>query len=749
MLFTHTELKVFAFSLALFFPSGAFAQTSILLEEVIVTAQKRTQDVQDVPMSIAAFGAETLRTAGISKSRDIAKVTPNLQWKGDSDVLGNTIHLRGVGTPSFGPESVSAVGIYVDEIAYSNTNLAGFFLYDLDRVEVLRGPQGTLYGRNTTGGAINYHSKKPVVGEGVNGYLSAGYSSFNQVNIEGSGSFPLGDKATARISATSKVNNGNQNNRFLGTRANALDAQAIRGQIIFEPVKAISVLASVYHGRFEGVGGLFKQLGLIDQTTLGPCANPYLGNPNCGDLFGFQDNDDLTSFASEFEPRDIARVNGGTINFSWVWGGYRLDGITGYVEYFDDGEQDIDASAADILRTGVTAPSDQFSQEVRLTSYDNPNLNWVAGGYYFSGDVSQSTVLAFRGLGQSGISGNSGALEAANLIYDEHTETFSVFAEGTFKVTDALSFTAGLRQTWEDKKSKNDSYLIDVDSLPGSVPPRGDYSEQIIFPFFENIEDTQNISEVSWRLAADYKISDNVLSYASLSRGFKSGVGNSQATFDTVETGFTDPEFITAYEFGIKSYWFDRNLRLNASVFYYDFTDQQVSIFENTALIQSNVGESKIIGLEVELASSFNHNWSGNFGVGLLDAQYTVFNGGAGNDYSGNRLVSAPKVNINGLLRYDHSLGNGNFSAQADVTYTGEQFFSPNNDPLLVQDGYWLMGGRAAYLFSDDNTEIALWVKNLGNNKYLVDAYDVADFGYDLLFPGSERSYGVELTFKF
>ena len=551
------------------------------------------------------------------------------------------------------------------------------------------------------------------------------------------------------ISASSKENDGTKENRFLGTDGNSIDAQSVRAQLAFEPTDSLTVIAGVYHGEQDGIQGLYKQLGLVDLETFEPCANPYLGNPACGDFFGYQDDDDFNSTESDFEPKEEAEVNGTTLNISWDIGQYTLNAITGYVDYEDDRDQDVDASGVDVLRTGFTGQSDQFSQEVRLSSYDSPDFQWVLGAYYFTGELEQQSTIAARGLGPGGISEFSDVLEALWFTYEEETDTTAVFAEGTWALTDDISFTAGLRWTWEDKEAVNNSYLIDVDDIQGAVPPDADYSDRIIFPLIENFQDSQDTSEPSWRLVVDYRLSDDVLTYVSISEGFKSGVGSSQATFDPAEAGFTEPEFIIAYEIGIKSHWFDQKVRLNASAFYYDFQDQQVSIFENAALTQSNVGESTIVGAEVELAVLFSDHWSANFGLGLLDAEYDEFDAGDGVDYSGNQLVAAPDLDFSGLLLFEAPLASGRFSAQVDVSYTDDQFFSPSNDPLLAQDSYWLAGSRVSYLFADERIEVALWVKNMFDEEYVIDAFDTADFGFNLLFPATERTYGINLLYNF
>lgn len=734
--------------LLVFIPHTLIAQG--ILEEIVVTAQKREENLQSVPISITTLSGEALRDLGVSQARQIAEVTPNLQWKGDSNILGNTIHIRGIGTNSTGGEAVPAVGVYFDEISINNTYALGLFLYDVERLDVLRGPQGTLYGRNTTGGAVNIVSRTPEVGGGVQGDLHLGYGNFNSVDFEGGLGFDLTDNLSARISGMYKNRDGLVDNTFLGNDARSLDVYSLRGQLAFEPTDSFDAILSVQYSEVDNDQNLFKSQGLLDPATFGPCATPEnLGT--CSDFFGYVDSSDFHDNQSDFSPEEYAESYMVSLRANWDIGPVTVTSVTGYFDFDRPGartSQDVDATPFDILNTAFGSPSDQFSQELRITSNTDGNLSWVVGLYYFTEDLSSPVTIAARGYGPGFISGGPN-LEGVWTTFEQDTETFAIFGQTTWDLTDKISLTGGLRWTWEDKETLNSSYTINVDSLPTVVDPGSNLFPFVIFPFFENVEDSQDTSEPSWRMALDYTVTENILLYASITRGFKAGIGNSAAVFDPAEAGLVEPEFVTAYETGIKSDVLDW-LRINASGFYYDFTDQQVSVFVFGTEQLDNAAESTVYGAEFEVVAQPNENLFISLGIGLLDTEFDEYDGGALGDFSGNELPAAPSVNLNGLVRYEHPVGTGRVGTQFSFTHMDSQFFTNANNPLLAQDSYWLLNARLGYRFMDDKFEIAGWIRNLADEDYLVEGFDNADFtGANLLLTGTPRTYGIELNYNF
>lgn len=758
-----SSLALAVFMAGSFISGSAIAGTK--LEEIVVTAQKRAENVQDVPLSIAVFSSEKLKELGAGVSRDLAAVTPNLQWKGDSDLLGNNIFLRGIGTNSLGAEAVSAVGIYVDEVGIVNSQAVGFFLFDLDRVEVLRGPQGTLYGRNSTGGAVNYHSKKPEIGSDLHGYIDVNVGSFEQRDLEAAVGFSVADNAAARISVLHKETEGAMDIKG-ANKESSQDADAVRGQVLWEPVESLSILANLHYGEVEGNLRPYKQIGLLAPAQpiagfgpAGPIPNPCPFNPGigsgCSDLFGFVDDDDYDSASADFVGRDEAETIGGLLNVNWELDGVTVTSITAYEDFESVRNQDVDASLNDILTQPAIGSSEQFTQEIRFSSTGDSRLNWIAGLYYSNENLDQEVLITTRGFGPGFVSMGPN-LEGIHLDYTQETESYAIFGQAVYDISEKFSLTLGLRRTWEEKEMVHTSSVVNLDSFPDSdlINLNNDLSPFVLFPTIDGVEDEINVAEYSYRVALDYQVTEDILLFTSLTRSFKSGVGNSQATFDPLEAGLVDPEFLKAFEVGFKSTLLDNRLQLNGTLFYYDFTDQQVTIFTPTGSgipvqVISNAGKSTIFGAEFELTAQLTENWLTTFGLGLLDTEYDEFDAGLLGDLSGNELAAAPEINFNGLIKYEQELGNGVFSAQVDFTYTDDQFFSANNDPILTEEGYWLAGARVAYKMMDEKLEVALWVKNLFDKEYVTDAFDVASFGYDLAQVGIQRRVGVNVRYLF
>lgn len=748
----------FAVSSAVLFSTYLNADAKI--EEIVVTAQKRAENIQDIPLSVTAFSAEAMNNLGLEASRDLAAVTPNFQWKSDTQ-LGNTLFLRGIGTNSFGSEAVSAVGIYIDEVNISNSHSIGFSLFDLERVEVLRGPQGTLFGRNSTGGAVSFHTQKPDLEKGFNGYIDIDIGTYEQANFEGAVGFPMGENSAGRIAVMHKEREGLKENRT--SDDSSVDTDAVRGQFLWDPSDKLSILVSAHYGEVDNIVQPFKQIGLQDPTNpfvLGPFGpvtgtcplQPKIGS-GCSDLFGYVDDDDFDEGSSDIGAEDRAENWGGLVKVDWELNGVTFTSITGFEDNEFDRLQDVDGSPIDQLTQGEFNESDQFSQEFRFTSSNDAPVQWVAGLYYFREDLDSDILITARGFGPGFVSFGPN-LEGLFLDYSQETSTAGIYGQASYEFTDKLTLTAGIRWTREKKEFEHSTFVVNLDTLPGKVNLSNDLSPFYLFPTIDSVEDEETTSEPSYRFALEYQATEDILYYASIARSFKAGVGNSQATFDPIEARLVDPEFLTAYEVGVKSTWLDQRLRLNASLFYYDFEDQQVAIFTATGSgipvqVISNAGESTLYGGELEFAMAPTENWLISLGLGLLDSEFDKFDGGLLGDLSGNELPLAPSINFNGLVRFQHEFHFGVISLQTDFTFVDDQFFNANNDPLLTSDEYWVVGARVSYKTLDDNLEIALWAKNIFDEEYIADAYDVSDFGFDLARTGAQTTAGVNIIYRF
>ena len=339
----------------------------------------------------------------------------------------------------------------------------------------------------------------------------------------------------------------------------------------------------------------------------------------------------------------------------------------------------------------------------------------------------------------------TGGLEGIGQVITQDVTSYALFGEVYFDLNDRTRITVGGRWTNEEKDFTLLSGLYNVDGIAqGELPTVALFNQTFVFPTVQQ-SGNPDWSEFSGRLAVDYRVSDDVLLYTSWSRGFKAGGFNGGALFDQAEASTVDPEFLTSYEAGVKSTLMDGRARLNASVFFYDFQDQQIFNIdgEGTPSPQlSNAGESEVKGLEVELEMEPTNALYVRLAGSLLDTEFT--SGGL----SGNELPSAPNLSFAGILRYTWAMDNGSFYAQTDFSFNDERFFNPDN--AVFHDDYWLAGGSLGYETADGKYSAVLWMKNAFDEDYYTDANDgLAFIGNRNMSPGTPRSYGLTVGARF
>lgn len=734
-----------------------------VLQTVQVTAERREASQQDVPVTVASIDERMLNEGDYRTSEDLAQQVPGLQIKSSFSASNPTIFIRGVGINDFNPANSGAIGVMVDDMFYNSTTGQLFQLFDLDRVEVLKGPQGTLYGRNTTGGVLSIHTKEPGFEPG--GYLSATYGRFNQMDVEGAVNLPVSDKLAFRLSAVSNTRDGTRDIAFpdgTSTEKNNVDFQAARLQMLFEPTNALKVLGKIEYGKSSATSRSYESQGLINYNT-GEVGIPDFdrvcggrGAAICGDAFGYVDDKDPFSGAENLKdtPEEVEAFTA-NLQVEWDLGAFELTSVTGYLDTDREAILEVDASPNRLVEEYINDGSEQFSQELRLASdWDGP-LSLITGAFYLQDELTgQDSFELLAGLNPTP---GTPYFDATNFIlrtdrfYTQKTDTFAVFAQSDYDLTDRLTATLGARFTWEERELDHVAYAGPVDAVPldGDMP---------VFATLLDTSDfgTDNLSfeEPTFRAALSYDVSDDIMVFGSVSRGFKSGGFNTGATSDPVEASVVEPEKLMAYEAGIKSEWFDRTLRANASAFYYDYTDLQVfGLAPGAVPTQTlfNAEEAEITGVEFDLTSVPLTGLELSLAGTYLDAEYTNFVTPLGQDFSGNSMVAAPDWSLVARGRYETGpiWGDLGLVAGADATYTGDQYFDTQNTERLAQGEYWLVNARLALRPQDGRWELAAFVKNLADEEYVVDAFDVADFGFDELVYGDPRTYGISLTYRF
>lgn len=736
---------------------------SRVLQTVEVTAERRTASQQDVPVTVATIDEKMLTEGDFRSTEDLANQVPGLQIKSSFSASNPTIFIRGVGINDFNPANSGAIGVMVDDMFYNSTTGQLFQLFDLERIEVLKGPQGTLYGRNTTGGVLSVHTKEP--GFEKEGYVSATYGRFNQLDFEGAVTLPVNDKLAFRISGVSNTRDGTRDITFpdgTSTKKNDVDFQAARLQMLFEPTAALSILGKVEYGKSSATSRSYESQGLINYSTGqygltdydGVCGGR--GAAVCADAFGYVDDKDPYSGAENLKdtPEEVEALTA-NLQVEWDLGNWNLTSVTGYLDTDREAILEVDASPNRLTEEYINDGSEQFSQELRLASdWDGP-MSLIMGAFYLQDELTGQDSFELL----AGASPTPGVpyFDAVNYIlrtdrfYTQKTDTFAVFAQSDYELTDRLTATLGARFTWEDRELDHVAYAGPVDAVPldGDMPV---YATLLDTSNFET--DSLSFEEPTFRGALSYDVSEDMMVYGSVSRGFKSGGFNTGATSDPVEASIVKPEKLMAYEVGVKSEWFNRTLRANAAAFYYDYSDLQVfGLAPGAVPTQTlfNAEEAEIKGVEFDVTSVPVSGLQLSLAGTYLDTEYTDFVTPIGQDFSGNTMVASPEWSLVARGRYETGpiWGQLGLVANLDATYTDDQYFDTQNTARLGQDAYWLANARLALTPESNRWELAAFVKNLADEEYIVDAFDVSDFGYDELVYGDPRTYGVSLTYRF
>lgn len=719
-----------------FTPAIASAQQGRLLEEVIVTAKKKAEDQQDVPISISAFTGDALDALGLNQSNELGQFIPGLEIGTSSGEGAQLIvFLRGAGLNDFNTNNAGPVGIYADEVYISSPILTAFQFFDTERLEVLKGPQGTLYGRNTTGGAIKFISRKPT--EEFEANLRASYGNFNRSEIEAAVSGPVTEKVRARAAVSKVDSDGWLDNLVTGDEENGVDTLSWRGIVDADLSDSVFMRLNVHGSQVDQPSFKFQHVGTL---------------PGGVDALGYGGTDDLYEGEYNLDGGVDVDSTGAYLQFDIDRDGFTITSVTAYDEVESLVEEETDSSPLDLLFTEYGVDSETFSQELRIAGA-NEKVDWLGGVFYLKEDMTQTqtidlfnTLRAFTG----GISDPTGSLLGAPILRadvtnDQTIETYAVFGQADIALNDRWTATLGLRYTDENR----------------TFEARGDLVDELIFgPDGFTVYDFRDLelddSAVSWRVGLDYRTESDVLLYTSVSRGFKSGGFNGGfLSLDPAESFRQvqpyDPEFLTAYEVGFKGEFLDGKLRLNSALFYNDFEDLQVFTLVNTDALPiqvlDNSSAAEVLGLEFDALWYPTDSLLFNVTGALMQSELKDFVSDTGADFTGNEIARTPETSITALVRYDHTLASSAaIFGQASIAYKSEQFFSTENSPLQKQEAYELVNARIGYRHSSDSWGLALFANNLLDEEYLTNSTDLSDFGLITNFIGVPRTFGIELS---
>ena len=769
--------------------------SALALEEIVVTARKREETLQSIPIAVTAFSGNGLELRGYSDISAIANATPNLVFDTAPPVSGNSsgasVFLRGVGQLDFTINVDPGVGVYVDGAYVSRSVGSVLDLLDVERVEILRGPQGTLFGRNTIGGAIQYISKRPA--DELSGKVKTIFGSDSRADLLASVDVPFSETFRSKFTILSKNRDGYVTD---GRGVDLGDDSSVSGQALFDwdisenftaklnidfssddengaPNVPIELFA------FDGEFGFVDGLGVTAADDFGTRFNffsptcPFDNNdpssvtgPGC---FGDQQNtNDIratnSNFAGTKSENDVA---GASLVFEYDFGNVQLKSITAGRTLESEFGRDSDHSAFPIFATANVQDQDQFSQEIQLSG-STERSRWVIGGYYFNEEAFEYTQIFLPAFGGP-------VLLSGQFFNDVDNESTSLFGEYTFDLNDKLTLTLGARYTDESKfyasdqgftlinGSLTDSLFLDFDPNDPStnpetlvtfdVPDRNDTIDDFVVTLIDEPGQTLDFDDTNVRINLAYQPNDSTLIYGTFSDAFKSGGFNPRylaPTADLQAISF-DPESVESFELGYK--YSNSNFRANFALFFNDYTDIQISADSPSsqgATVTQNAAAATISGFEAEFTYA-NGGWLIEGGLGVVDAEYDELGDGVDSAVTlDSRFPRIPEFTSSLGVSYLQALSTGaQLTYRVDGSYRGDSEGTVQNDPQAFQDDYFLLNAVVNYRSANDKWSLSAGVTNLTDEEFTHSVNVNQRLGYaEAVFArGSEFYISAEYSF--
>ncbi len=703
------------------------------LQEIIVTAQKREQNLQDVGTSITAFNAEALSKLGFSSVTDIAMQVPGMQFNQFSPDL-TVFNIRGVAQNDFSDHEEGPVAVYSDEAYVSSLGAIAGSMFDLERVEVLRGPQGTLFGRNATGGLIQYVSQKPT--DEPSQFVSVTAGSFGELDTEGYVNGPLSNAVDARFSFATDYHGNIVQNR-IGEGSEDLKQYAARLQFLFklnDDAQLLVKLHGVTNPTLTGTGYTWSPAFPNPQTGLGatvpPNVNLWGTCPGC-DVGGYKNTGGPFNQAFNYPQYFDRTVYGSTVRLDWQLGhGMALTSVTDFLHLDKGYGEDSDVSPNPTLNYNTWQSFHQFSEELRVSGQAG-SVKWVTGLFFLDMDTKDWANLIFGGpLADYGTSGPYFSLK---------TLTYAPFVQAEWSINDSWTAIIGARYTHDEK-----IYQYSLTSPFGSLPPIYEF-DTTTNPGLA--DQTYNLP--SWKGELDYKVTPDSLLYASVNRGAKGGGFNAPLSLPINSPSDIPfrPEQLTDYEFGEKTTFWGGKARVNAGVFYYDYKDYQAFLYSGVSEFVNNF-PATVKGGELEL-SLLPTKWL-NLQVGVSGLDAIIKNVVLPTGLVTNRIMpQAPKWSMNLLARYQWQALNSTWWVQGDSKTDTSMYYEAFNAPDDYQPGKTYANARVGFTSSDSKLEITAWCNNVTNKIYRVYSNDASSLGYDALVLAPPRWYGVTVGYHF
>ena len=715
------------------------------LEEIVVTAQRRAENQQRVPISISMIRGDDLAANGVRNINALSAQVPNMQTTTPYGDAVPIFSLRGVSAVDFSQNQSSPVALYVDEVYKGLPVLTSLQIFDVERVEVLRGPQGTLYGKNTTGGAVNIYTKGASLEDGLSGYVDLGYGSLNRREASAAINVPMGDSMATRFAGQVTKADGMVENLYPGRPDQSdIDDWAVRLSSLWAPNDDLkfSLRLAASESSPLGYGVIADNIGRAGPGGAG------FGTGYTREGLSFLENEADTTGSIRI------RNKSASLNVQWnLTDDMTLSSVTSY----DDGnwhtDEDADGTPYNLGFSTYISEARALSQEFRLGSAGDGPLNWQVGLYGYKDTVSTDTTLrlyyAFSGFDADGVPFCFIDFVTGCRLHNrmrQDRESFAVYGQATYDLTERLSLTAGLRYT--DDNNELEYYRAAI----GYYDPTTDSEVIDAVPTIDEAPVDQ-LTTTNWsaRLSAQFQLTDATMLYAAWSRGYRGGAFNGQAFYAPEEVTTADPEEVTSVEIGAKSQLADDRLRLNGSIFHYDYKNQQfINVTPELLQVLYNVPKSRLYGGEIEATATFTPALDARLAVSYLDAEFreaTLF----GTDISGNRMLLAPEWTV--LAGIDWRMLTtawGTLALHTDSRYTSKSYFDPFNTEAVAQEGYVIHDARLSLEVAQSPVTVTAWVRNLTDEEYRVYRLDLAAiYNLDYGQRGRPREYGLSVRYDF
>lgn len=716
---------------------------SAAIETVVVYAQKRPQDNKDISVTVNTLNEDLLHLLDLKDTTQLSGMIPNAKITANTgEGAPPAISIRGVASLDYNNTTTAPIAVYVDDVVGGALSNSSVSLVDVEQVEVLKGPQGTLFGRNTNGGAILIRSKRPE--DELSGFGRMGIGNQSLKRWEGVLNVPLQETTAIRLVYSRQDYDYSSNNLFPSAPQAGMEQQSYRLSLQHR-ADDFDAYIKVFGANWDGLVKPPRNKGYFLNGTPS-CPESQAGTTACTDAFGFNvGSDAFHDVNTDGNAPHETDKSGASMQLQWRLNeNHQLISISGFNQLDRLHTFDCDNSPSNICWGDLGVDNTMFTQELRLHS-EWKDTYLLSGVFYINEEISQRNQIDlfrdFRAILPSG---------PAHFFYDNQVDIRSkaIFSQLDLRLSDSLLLTAGLRYTDEetDYLATSDINLsLFAGDLVGTTVDGWRFSG------------TQEDSKVSGKLALTQAINENINLFYSINKGFKSGGYNGGLAFTPDEARLAQygPESLMAYEVGSKMSFEDT--LFNITAFFYDYEDQQIFMNQQTneqlsapAQVLDNVGESTIYGLEVEAMHHVNQHWFLQIGLGYIPkANLKEYVDARGARITNNRLPFTSTWDLNALVRYNIDLGGHPLALQLDVDYQSEFYFDQYENNYAKQDAFTLWNARAVYTFQDA-WEVALWVKNLTNEEHSHIIFNMGDaFGLLQDLKGEARRFGVDLSYRF